>query len=342
MSEGMDDPTTGSQPQLNGTLSGQSEEHDSDMGPLADVLRLNAEGMEFLRNQDVTEAFKYLRQAEDILCNISEVEEQDARDPTLPARRRAATAATASNLGCCYKRVGDHPTAVGYLQRALRLHEEGRADARTLSGAHLNLYGVLSRAEMHEVALTHAQAAVNLMGRLIAFVETEAAGAATGTEAGEGEGSAAHDEVQLDDYATLAIAYHNVAVAKECLRDWKGASLGYTQAYEVAVRSLGEDHTLTKAFEQSARCPKPTTALPEPPRSWRSASSPVEMPNIPTYRSFGKVSVANRPTSKAFQAQYQLNKTAFPTWPPKGCSKEERAWYNYADRKLKGPPSRFG
>lgn len=310
----------------------EEEEGIDSMGPLSDVLRLNAEGMELLRSQDVTEAFKYLKQAEEVLCDISEHEEQDAADPSLPARRRAATAATASNLGCCYKRVGDYPTAVGYLQRALRLHEEGRADARTMAGAHLNLYGVLSRAEMHEPALRHASAALQLMGRFIAYVETEAV--AKTEDAGE-----PLETVQLDDYATLAIAYHNVAVARECLRDWSGASLAYTQAYEVAVRSLGEEHTLTKAFEQSARCPKTTVGVPEPPRSWRSATNPIEMPHIPTYRN-SNLGSASRPTSKAFQAQYRLSKDAFPSWPPKGCSREEKAWYSYAKKKLSGPPPR--
>lgn len=324
-----------------------------------EAVTLNEEGMAFLRARDIAGASERLGRAEAMLQSTDGVATADARDPTLPGRRHAALALTAGNLGCLHKRLGDYASAVGYLSYALRLHEEAGADGRTLAGAHLNLYGCLATEgspSQQESALRHASAAVELLGRVVASAELQAPSTAVqGTPAGvggdgRGSGEEVEDDVgpsglRLEDYASLAIAYHNVACAKESLRDWSGAALAYTQAYEVAVRSLGADHSLTKAFEQSVRCPggRPQLGCAEAPLTWRSSSRTTALPNIPTLRwSRGRHGAAMaraspRLTGASLAKRYALPEDAFPQWPPKTSTKEELAWYAYAERRLKGP-----
>jgi tetratricopeptide (TPR) repeat protein len=273
----------------------------------AEVTRCNREGMERLRQGDNKTALELLLRADEILSNHHEGTGL-AEDANRTLTR--AQAVTASNLGIYHKRKGDFQRAISYLEKALQLHESCGADLQTLAGAHLNLCACFSQAEIHEQALRHATTAVEHMGRFIAD-----------TELGECQSEEGQiHEAQPDDYATLAIAYHNVAMARESLRQWGDATLAYTQAYEVVIRSLGPDHALTKAFEQTARCPKQPKP-PEEKRTWRSVPSSVRLPDIPR----------TKPNSVGpLHQDYTLDGSVFPQWPPSNATTEEKRWYRMA------------
>lgn len=275
----------------------------------AEVTRCNREGMERLRQGDNRGAHELLRRADEILSHHHEGHGL-GEDATRTLSR--AQAVTASNLGIYHKRNREFQVAVGHLQKALRLHESSGADLRTLAGAHLNLCACFSQGDVHDSALRHAATAVELMGRFIAA-----------TELGECQNEDGQlNEAQPDDYATLAIAYHNVAVAREALRQWGDATLAYTQAYEVVMRSLGPDHALTKAFEQTARCPKKTKA-PEAPRTFRTAPGPLKLPDIPSMKPVN---------AGPAHEEYTLDPSVFPVWPPVTATAEEKRWYRMARR----------
>jgi len=263
--------------------------------------------MERLRQGDNKAALELLLRAEDILSNHHE-----GNGLTEDANRTLtrAQAVTASNLGIFYKRNREFQRAITYLEKAQQLHESCGADLQTLAGAHLNLCACFSQAELHEQALRHATTAVEHMGRFIADTELGE------LQSDEGQ----FHEAQPDDYATLSIASHNVAMARESLRQWGDATLAYTQAYEVVIRSLGPDHALTKAFEQTARCPK----VPKPPeekRTWRMVPSGVKLPDIPR----------KKPSSAGpGHQEYTLDGSVFPQWPPPTATPEEKRWYRMA------------
>jgi hypothetical protein len=62
------------------------------------------------------------------------------------------------------------------------------------------------------------------------------------------------DTVTHDDYMVLAMAYHNVAVEREYLKDWDHAAMAYKQGYQVAKRILGDEHPLAETL--NANCEK--------------------------------------------------------------------------------------
>jgi len=272
-----------------------------------EVTRCNREGMERLRQGDNKGALDLLLRAEEMLSQHHEgsgLSEDSNRTLT------RAQAVTASNLGIYYKRGRDFGRAISYLEKALQLHESCGADLQTLAGAHLNLCACFSQADIHDQALRHATTAVEHMGRFIAD-----------TELGECQSDEGQiHEARPDDYATLAIAYHNVAMARESLRQWGDATLAYTQAYEVVMRSLGPDHALTKAFEQTARCPKRPKPLEEK-RTWRTLPNGFKLPDIPR----------TKPNSVGpLHQEYKLDTSVFPQWPPPTATAEERRWYKMA------------
>lgn len=244
-------------------------------------------------------AFALLSRAEELLAK--------SEDLVLDRKQLGmAQAITASNLGIYHKRVGNHQLAVSHLRQALKTYEAIGTDLRTLVAANLNLCACLLEAGIPEVALRHVGTAVELQSRIIAAADPTT-------------------EAVPDDYATLAIAYHKVAECHEALRRWPEATFAYTQAHEVMTRSLGPDHKLTRAFEQSPRCPNrprtpevPRTLLPRTPDGRQTPRRKLP-PSLPVF-TMGDFS------------QYKLEPSTFLSWPPTKTSKEEKQWYEMARR----------
>lgn len=296
------------------------------------AVKLNQDSMECLRKSENEKAYEQLMRAQDILAQAERYCPTEAA-----AELSTARAAISSSFAICFKRNGDYPSAVRYLENALELYQQAEADLRTLLAARLNLSGCFSEAEMPEEALQHAMAAVALGGQLIAQ------GGLSGSDA-EAKGGQ-QQGIRPDDYAMLAVAYHKTAEAHEHMKQWGQATLAYTQAYEVVRRSLGPYHQLTKSFEKSARCPR-RPAPPEVPLSWRAsaaaakASNSPRMPVIPRVgRSQGSKPAVVTPLrgTPPQPLGYRLGSAGFPSWPPKKVTSEEQYWYQLAldDRKQK-------
>mmetsp|Transcript_66492 Transcript_66492/g.152320 ORF Transcript_66492/g.152320 Transcript_66492/m.152320 type:complete len:1053 (-) Transcript_66492:162-3320(-) len=254
------------------------------------VLGCNRDGMDSLRKGNMKGAFEQLKYAEAILI----ANQQDENSSLL--------AVTCNNLGCYYKRTGKLHAALSYLRRALKIEVSLQTDNVTVSGTHLNLCSILSMLEKHDKALQHALCALELVaGHIYASEEFR-----------DGVGEALPPVTQ-DDYTTLAIAYHNVAVEREYLQQWDQAAMAYKRGFEIARRSLGEDHSLTETLcrniqavlSKTNKLPtvkalKPQGAAPQPPlgskpstprrpaRSSRDVTTPRDvLPELRTPRTPG-------------------------------------------------------
>mmetsp|Transcript_78164 Transcript_78164/g.217057 ORF Transcript_78164/g.217057 Transcript_78164/m.217057 type:complete len:354 (+) Transcript_78164:87-1148(+) len=279
----------------------------------------NSQGMSYLKSGDAVQAFKTLVEAEDLLIRAvaapcGDVAEREERQGALTRAR----AETASNLGICHKRMGSNLEAAQSLGRALEHYEIAGVDMRTLIAAHLNFSACLAESKLHERALKHAQAAVELGARVISsgdYVELRPGVPRSGVG----------PEPRPDDYAMLAVAYHKVAEASEGLKEWRAANLAYSQAYEVVRRSFGPDHRLTRAFEMSTKCPRRvvTPDVPGPRRAPKS--TPRRLPDIPRTSS-----ARPRKPLAPVTDEYRLGPENFPSWPPKRATHDEQVWYAMA------------
>lgn len=187
-----------------------------------------------------------LKGASDLLKRAEQVSEKNDVD----------RATTWNNLACYYRRTGKLRTAVAYLERALAVEEHmGSNDA---AQTHLNLCATLSQLQRHADALYHAQSA------LIRIYETLTplmlAGKLNAPGALEG-GSEAFEQVTV-----LCIAYHNLAVEHEYLKNLESAICTYAEGLRWANAFLGAGHELIKILKNSmeavrAKLPPNSSAL---------------------------------------------------------------------------------
>lgn len=285
------------------------------------VTEVNATGMAKLREGDAGEALEILQEAEELLGD--DFEAVNVREEVRAVLAKAH-ADTASNLGICHKRMGSRVLAVKSLQKAVHLYRIAGVELRTQIASHLNLSASLLECGSADQALQHAQAAVELGGRLVAGEKLREI-----LPDAETPDPNRQLKPRPNDYAMLAVAYHKVAEASEGLNDWQAACFAYSQAYEVVKRSLGPDHKLTRSFEKSSRCPR-RAVTPEVPTSWKAGKpTPRRLPDVPR-------SVGGRPraTPCALSKEYQLGSDTFPAWPPPSSTEEEQIWYSAADRHL--------
>lgn len=176
------------------------------------ITSCNQDGMDCLRMGQLKSAFDQFKYAEGVL----QANQTDGAS-------NALWAATCNNLGCYYKKVGKFHGALSYLRRALKLEVELNTDEVTLAGTHLNLCAILSKLEKHDKAVQHALAALELMNKRVSSSSTI---------------------VQPDDYAVLAIAYHNVGMERKALNQGDQAASAFQSGYQVAKLFLGDSHPL--------------------------------------------------------------------------------------------------
>jgi len=184
------------------------------------ILSCNRDGMENLRKGEVQAAFEQFKYAEAILLANSKDSQENI----------SLLAVTCNNLGCYYKKVGKFHGALSYLRRALKMEVELNTDESTLAGTHLNLGAIFSKLEKPEKAVQHALSALELMHKRI---------------------SQADGVVSTDDYATLAVAYHNIAMEREFMQQWDQAATAFQTGYQIAKRFLGEEHPLAITLEKN-------------------------------------------------------------------------------------------
>lgn len=153
----------------------------------------------------------------------------------LTERDPAGRAVTYNNWACYARQQGKLATALQYLQKALAIEEKlQRVD--NPADTHLNLCAVLSQLKRHEEGLIHAQAALKLL-------QEELFGA---NAAGSSKG-----EQKQDRIAVLAIAYHNLGVEHEFLKQFTASLTAYTKGVEIASVYLGPEHGITATLRTS-------------------------------------------------------------------------------------------
>ena len=177
----------------------------------------NLLAMTYLQKQDYGMVGELLKKAE-ILTE---------RDP-------AGRAVTFNNLACFCRQQGRLHASLTYLQRALAI-EQGLQRVDNPADTHLNLCAVLSQLGRHEEALGHAQAALQLL-------QDELFG---------GPGGAAAAAQKPDRIAVLAIAYHNLGVEHEFLKQFTASLKAYTKGVEIAGVYLGAAHGITATLRTS-------------------------------------------------------------------------------------------
>lgn len=211
---------TAERPTSRASYAGEFKTEQQDIASL--VLSCNKDGMESMRNGELKAAFEQLKYAEAIMiANNTE------------ASNDSLLAVTYNNLGCFFKKTGKMHAALSYLRRALKSEVALQTDDVTVAGTHLNICSVLSKLGKHDKANQHALMALELISAKL---------------------NEQPDTVTHDDYMVLAMAYHNVAVEREYLKDWDHAAMAYKQGYQVAKRILGEDHPFAETL--NANCEK--------------------------------------------------------------------------------------
>jgi tetratricopeptide (TPR) repeat protein len=141
---------------------------------------------------------------------------------------------TFNNFACFTRQQGRLHAALSYLQKALAI-EQKLKHVDNPADTHLNLCAVLSQMGRHEEALTHAQAALGLL-------QDELFGGPQG---------AAAAAAKPDRIAVLSIAYHNLGVEHEFLKQFTASLQAYTKGVEIASVYLGPAHNITGTLRNS-------------------------------------------------------------------------------------------
>mmetsp|Transcript_7975 Transcript_7975/g.17761 ORF Transcript_7975/g.17761 Transcript_7975/m.17761 type:complete len:381 (-) Transcript_7975:136-1278(-) len=185
-----------------------------------------------------------LRGAHDLLKRAEQVSDKSDLDRAI----------TWNNLACYYRRMGKLRTAVTYLERALEIEEFTRdADA---AQTHLNLCATLSQLERHADALYHAQSA------LIRVYEILSPAMLQGKLNQKGSSDGGQEPQEEEDHSSelvtvLCIAYHNLAVEHEYLKNYEAAVCAYAEGVRWSSKFLQEGHQLCGILRESVEALRP-------------------------------------------------------------------------------------
>mmetsp|Transcript_175134 Transcript_175134/g.561665 ORF Transcript_175134/g.561665 Transcript_175134/m.561665 type:complete len:360 (-) Transcript_175134:105-1184(-) len=175
-----------------------------------------------------------LKGAHDLLKRAEQVADRNDVDRAI----------TWNNLACYYRRMGKLRTAVTFLERALAIEEH--LDSADAAQTHLNLCATLSQLQRRSEAINHAQSA------LIRIYETLSPHMLNGELSGGGEISREHRE----QITVLCIAYHNLAVEYEYLKNFDAALCNYASGLRWAGRFMDESHQIIGILKNSAEAVK--------------------------------------------------------------------------------------
>mmetsp|Transcript_59929 Transcript_59929/g.104833 ORF Transcript_59929/g.104833 Transcript_59929/m.104833 type:complete len:341 (-) Transcript_59929:92-1114(-) len=173
-----------------------------------------------------------LKSAHELLKRAEQVAEKSDIDRAI----------TWNNLACYYRRTGKLRAAASLLERALAIEEYVRdADA---AQTHLNLCATLSQLQRHGDALYHAQSALIHMYEILS--QQMIAGKLSGSVA----------EEQVEQVQVLCIAYHNMAVEQEYLKNYDASICAFVEGMRWATRFLPEGHQLVGILKESVMAVK--------------------------------------------------------------------------------------
>ncbi|ETV99644.1 hypothetical protein H310_07713 [Aphanomyces invadans] len=149
-------------------------------------------------------------------------------------------ATTLNNMACYFRRIGKLHGALSCLKRALAI-ELQLNKLQTTADTHLNLCAVLSTMGKHSEAVEHAQSALILLQDELF--------------------SSGSDRKPLDTnkdrVSVLCIAYHNLGVEYEYLKQYNQCVASYQKGVGIAEQYLGNSHgvtiTLTNSYVAARR-----------------------------------------------------------------------------------------
>ncbi|OWZ03660.1 hypothetical protein PHMEG_00024571 [Phytophthora megakarya] len=214
-------------------FSVESEEVIKACRALAEMCNLLA--MSFLQQDNYAVTFDLLKKAEILTQRHHPVER----------------ATTMNNLACYYRRLGKLHSAMNSLKHALEL-EKRLEHVRNAADTQLNMCAVLSQLGRHQEALEHAQEALITLQE--GFIHEEEATDATIGIVEDPSRS------RLDRISVMCIAYHNIGVEQEFLKDCAESVASYKKGISLAEQYLGADHSITTTIRNSYLAAKRTLA----------------------------------------------------------------------------------
>jgi len=158
-------------------------------------------------------------------------------------------AVTYNNFACLYRRTKKFRSALTYLEKALEI-EYGCLNnsdldvseslvVSTPADIHLNICAILSQMEKHELALQHAmKALILLQDELVSWLSSEE------EETKEEKISRGNERITV-----LCIAYHNIAVEQEFLKQYNPCLRSYWKAAYYAREYMGPTAPITANLE---------------------------------------------------------------------------------------------
>jgi len=196
--------------------------------------------MTYLANDDFARVNEFLKKAE-----------------VLTERHKAVRAITYNNFGCYYRKRGKLRTALAYVKKAVHLEntlaKNGEQNGVLRADTHLNMCTIQSELTRHDEAIVHAQIALKLL-----LMEMFGPGgyANKNNEPVIGDGAEEMDpllspKLPPDRVAVLAIAYHNLAVQQEHLRQYQASLRSYEKACKVVATHLEDTHPLINSLTES-------------------------------------------------------------------------------------------
>ena len=178
-------------------------------------------------------------------------------------------AVTYNNFACVFRRTKKLRSALSYLEKALEIEynylhfsEQAVDECLQISNPcdiHLNICAILSQMGKHELALQHAMKALILIqDELISKVPMAGAdGAAQDAQTQNMDGSQAtmtgmpqQSRKPEDRLIVLCIAYHNIAVEQEFLKQYQASLNSYAKAAQSALKYLGDMHPMTQNMNE--------------------------------------------------------------------------------------------
>ena len=157
-------------------------------------------------------------------------------------------AVTYNNFACIFRRTKKLRSALSYLEKALEIEynylhysDDSVDDCLQVlnpTDIHLNICAILSQMGKHELALQHAMKALILIqDELVTKIMTQEQ---MGQEIKKPE----------DRLTVLCIAYHNIAVEQEFLKQYQASLNSYAKAAQSAHKYLGEAHPMTQNMNE--------------------------------------------------------------------------------------------
>ncbi|DAZ96125.1 TPA: hypothetical protein N0F65_008704 [Lagenidium giganteum] len=241
---------------------------------------------------EVTHACKALAE----MCNLLSMSylQQDNYAVTIDLLKKAEIlsqhhpaekATTLNNLACYYRRLGKLHAAMTCLKRALEI-EKKLQNVKNAADTHLNICAVLSQLGKHKQALEHSQDALLILQDEFFKVNDSHSTATFSTNEVKTAPGPSVDEnlvrASLDRVSVMCIAYHNIGVEQEFLKDYQNSVLSYkkvpsrstkpllaivgltefscVQGVGLAEQYLGVDHQITTTVRNSYLAAKRTIA----------------------------------------------------------------------------------